>query len=67
MMEKLIEIQLENASGSIVPIRCRRIISIDGTPYDAPVDNDWIVAHLNHFAGRLEAIEAIVGNRKSEI
>ncbi len=56
----LIEVQVESESGSVVPIRCRRIVSIAGRPYEQPVDSRELDATLNHLAGRIEAVERIL-------
>ncbi len=56
----VIEVEIESESGSIVPIRCRRIVSIAGRPYEEPVDSRELDATLNHLAGRIEALERIL-------
>lgn len=60
----MIEIQIRNEAGRVIPIRCQEIVTIDGHPFQGTAA-DFRDA-LVHLEGRVCAIERILGNHGVE-
>ena len=59
---KLLNIQIRNSAGNVIPLQVQEIISIDGQPYQTQENFDSLEAHVIQSEARITSIEQIVNS-----